>query len=284
MSWNQSVNSGPSDEPKTTTKTDSLSDDEWPTGADGIAGTHDANFFHTDSQSAQASAKNRWSVFLPLHYEPGYAYPLLVWLHSDGFNENQADHVMPHISLRNYVATGVRGNRAADAIGHCYDWHSSGAAIEKAHESVIAAVESVTDQYSINRARIVLAGYKSGGTMAMRLAMRDPSRFAGVISLGGRVPQGKSVLGNLESLRNRQIPMLWQWAMENDQFCSENLREDIQTAMMMRAKAEIRQYASDDEMNTVTLADINTWIMNNVVSSATVDSRWESSPVEFSSN
>ena len=57
------------------------------------------------------------SFFLPLHYTPSYEYPLVIWLHSNGFNENQIDHVMPYISLRNYVGVGIRGTKAADSIG-----------------------------------------------------------------------------------------------------------------------------------------------------------------------
>ena len=70
------------------------------------------------------------TFFVPVHYEANYRYPLIVWLHSNGYNENQIDHVMPHISTRNYMATGVRGTRAADAIGHRFDWHDSAAAID----------------------------------------------------------------------------------------------------------------------------------------------------------
>ncbi|NND96431.1 MAG: hypothetical protein HKN47_03770 [Pirellulaceae bacterium] len=109
-----------------------------------------------------------------MHYESNYQYPLIVWLHSDGFNENQIDHVMPHVSTRNYLATGIRGTRAIDSVGHQFEWHNSAAAIDATHEKVLCAIDEVSDRYSIHTSRIVLAGYRSGGTMAMRIALRDP--------------------------------------------------------------------------------------------------------------
>ena len=52
------------------------------------------------------------SFFLPVNYSANYEYPLLVWFHSNGFNEHQAEQVMPNISLRNYVRVGLRGTKA----------------------------------------------------------------------------------------------------------------------------------------------------------------------------
>ncbi|MBU6387985.1 MAG: hypothetical protein KGS49_18735, partial [Planctomycetes bacterium] len=43
-------------------------------------------------------------LFVPEHYESGYAYPLLVWLHSDHSSEYELDSVMHSLSMRNYAA------------------------------------------------------------------------------------------------------------------------------------------------------------------------------------
>jgi hypothetical protein len=47
-------------------------------------------------------------VFAPLHYEPNYAYPLVVWLHAEGTDEQDLSRVIPRISMRNYVAVAPR--------------------------------------------------------------------------------------------------------------------------------------------------------------------------------
>lgn len=226
------------------------------------------------------------SYFLPLHYEPNYRYPLIVWLHSDGFNENQVDHVMPHISVRNYIAAGVRGIRAADSVGHRFDWHDSPASVAAAEDAVSASIDEASEQFSVHPERIVLAGYGTGGTMAMRIAMSQPRRFAAAISLGGVMPSGRNVLSNLAALRSRRMPMLWLWGTEGRGFEPQRLKDDIRLAMMIRASVEIRQYSTEDEMDTVALADVNEWIMSRVVSdrSSVADQRWATSPTAYSAN
>lgn len=226
------------------------------------------------------------SFFLPLHYEPNYAYPLIVWLHNDGFNEHQVDHVMPHISVRNFIAVGVRGIRAADSMGHRFDWHTSGVAVAAAEESVMATLAEACDQFSVNQTRIVLAGYGNGGTMAMRIALRHPSQFAAAISLGGGMPKDEQVLSNLDQLRAHRLRMLWAWGTSGPHYCSERLQEDLRLAMMIKARLEVRQYAGDDEMDTVVLSDVNDWVMRSVVSdqSSVADDRWSTSPTVYSAN
>ena len=224
------------------------------------------------------------SFFLPLHYTPSYRYPLIVWFHSNGFNENQIDSVMPHVSVRNYVGTGIRGTRAADTMGHRFDWHDSPAAVAAAHDATCEAVEEAMQRFSIHSSRVVLAGYREGGTMAQRIAFRDPERFAGVISLGGRIPQ--SGIRNLSQLRRRRMPMLWAWGQYNAQYTDENIKSDCRLTMSIGAEVEIRQYPDDDEMNTATLSDVDDWIMRRIVAGSTIadSQQWATSPVAYSSN
>lgn len=224
------------------------------------------------------------SFFLPLHYTASYAYPALVWFHNNGFNEHQIDSVMPHISLRNYIGIGIRGTRAADSVGHQFDWHHSPAAIDAAHDAVCEAIEEASQRFSIHASRIVLAGYREGGSLAQRIAFRDPDRFAGVISLGGRVPhQG---IGNLSQLRRRRLPMLWQWSIDNPQYTDENLKSDCRLSMSIGADVEIRQYADDDEMNTVALSDVDEWVMRRIIAGSSVSDspQWATRPVAYSRN
>ena len=224
------------------------------------------------------------SFFLPLHYTPSYAYPMVVWLHCNGFNEHQIDTVMPHISVRNYVGVGIRGSRAADTMGHKFDWHDSPASIAAAHEAVCEAVDEAAERFSIHGSRVVLAGYRDGGTMAQRIAFRDPDRFAGVISLGGRIPRDRIL--DLSQLRRRRLPMLWQWGRDNEQYTTENVNADCRLTMSIAAKVEIRQYPDDNEMNTVALGDIDDWIMRRIVAESSISDsdRWSSTPVAYSSN
>jgi phospholipase/carboxylesterase len=118
----------------------------------------------------------------------------------------------------------------------------------------------------------------------MRIAMREPDRFAGVVSLGGRYPSGS--IRNVIQLRARRMPMLWQWGRQNPDFQTDLLKSDFRSLMAIGGQVEVRQYPGDDEMDTVVLADLNDWIMRRIVSgSAVTDSDcWATSPTAYSNN
>jgi phospholipase/carboxylesterase len=290
VSWNQPTESGqPESESNETDEPDDVSSAAWEAfydphhldDSDSNDSGHD-KFILSDNPWSHLTSHR--SFFLPLHYVENYEYPLVVWLHSNGYNENQIDHVMPHISLRNYIGAGIRGTKAADSAGHRFDWHESPAAIATSHDAVIEAIDEACERFSIHESRIVLAGYGAGGTMAMRIAMRDPDRVAGAISVGGRMPQG--AIRNVQQLRQRRLPMLWQWAEFNADYTAKNLQTDCRSAMAIGSQVEVRQYQGDDEMDTIVLRDIDDWIMRRIgsCSSVTTSDRWATSPTAYSNN
>ena len=121
--------------------------------------------------------------FGPLHYESGYAYPVIVWLHEAGADEYQLQRVMPLLSTRNYVGVGLRGDlRLQDGSG--YDWSLAARQLPVLMEGVTAAVDAVKRRYHINSKQVFLAGLGSGGAAAMQIGLHHPEEFAGIISLG----------------------------------------------------------------------------------------------------
>lgn len=256
---------------------------------DDVAGTASTTGDHAIDSAAPASwssALRAQTFFVPMHYEANYRYPLIVWLHSDGFNENQVSHVMPHVSSRNYLATGIRASLAADASGHRFAWGSSDAAMESAKRCVLEAINRAAEQYSVHAERIILAGYHEGGSMATQIAMQHPEMFAAAVSLGGQFETDVLSQEDRQRLRNRRLPMLWQQSIQSDRFSQNRLVKEIEMAGSIGAQLEIRHYRNDDEMNTAVLSDLDRWIMNHVVSGAPVArmSKWDSSPTSFSDN
>ncbi len=120
--------------------------------------------------------------------------------------------------------------------------------------------------------------------MALRIALRDPERFAGVISLGGRIPQG----GMSNLCQTTTSPDADALAMGTRQRSVHSGKPQIGLPheMAIGADVEIRQYPDDDEMNTAVLGDIDDWIMRRIVAgSSWLDSQqWATSPVTYSSN
>ena len=134
------------------------------------------------------------SLFAPLHYESGYAYPLIVWLHGHGGDERHLLRVMPLVSMRNYVAVAPRGTVVAaegKSPGECFGWQQSEESVPEAEQRIFDSIDLAAQRFHVDRQRVFLAGFDSGGTMAFRVAMNRPSQFAGVLSLGGAFQQGE---------------------------------------------------------------------------------------------
>ncbi|MBC7855595.1 MAG: hypothetical protein IAF94_19365, partial [Pirellulaceae bacterium] len=83
-----------------------------------------------------------YSLLAPMHYEANYAYPVVVWLHSDGGDEKQLLRVMPHVSMRNYVGIGIRASLPCEGR-RGYQWQQSSSCIltaeNRVHEAITAA-------------------------------------------------------------------------------------------------------------------------------------------------
>ena len=203
------------------------------------------------------------SLFVPLHYEKKYAYPLLVWLHGADDNERQLKRVMPGISLRNYVAVAPRGTaNCIETNTETFCWRQNEAEIIEAQWRLTASIERVQSRYNIHRDRIFVGGYADGGTMALRLALRMPHLCAGVISIGGSMPNNLAPLLNIERARGLSV-LLMQGNSSSDYSTSEFCR-DLRVLHSAGMSVAARQYPAGDELTTKMLSDVDSWLMERV--------------------
>src|SRR4051794_37667117 len=146
-------------------------------------------------------------TFLPTGYEPNYPYPLLVFLHGHGGNEETVLRLAPRVSRRNYIAIGLRGpvlvGTRPDGRGS-YAWGADGPGGTLADDYLIRAVEQTRRTYHVHSERIFLAGVCEGATVAYRFALAHPDKVAGVIALNGTFPRGGPLL-RLPAVRGLKV-------------------------------------------------------------------------------
>jgi phospholipase/carboxylesterase len=209
------------------------------------------------------------SLFVPLHYEKNYSYPLIVWLHSDGDNHRQLKRIMPLVSLRNYVAIAPRGASCEFGDDGAAGWPQAEGDIIDAQWRATQSVEIAQSRYNINPSRIFIGGYAEGGTMALRLALRMPQLFAGVFSIGGGLPQGHAPLVNVHNARGLAVMLAHGNASE--QYSTARLCGDLRLIHSAGLAAHVRQYPCGDELTTQMLSDVNHWLMERVTGSPSAD-------------
>ncbi|MBQ5788843.1 MAG: hypothetical protein IIW01_01015 [Thermoguttaceae bacterium] len=163
-----------------------------------------------ESFSPRRNGEARSSAFphflvAPIKYEKNYPYPLLVWLHDSGSSEAELFDVAPQISSRNYVAVAPRGLAASRADLVCkrsngrlvvektrretyYNWPETEEGVSQAENLVFHSIDQALAKFNVHRRRVFLLGRGTGGTMALRVALRNPREFAGVVSIDGAFP------------------------------------------------------------------------------------------------
>jgi phospholipase/carboxylesterase len=197
--------------------------------------------------------------FAPMHYEQGYAYPLIVWLHGPESNEEEVQQVMPLVSARNHVAIAPRGTQSSDRIRGAFGWGNSSADVVDAFERVESCIEIAREQFHVHPDRIFLAGYSTGGTLAMRLAMEYPELAAGAISLGGPVPRGNRPLKRINEAR--KLPLLLS-VSPGERYGLDSVMDDLRLLHFAGFSLALSLYPEGDDLTTTMLADANRWIMD----------------------
>jgi phospholipase/carboxylesterase len=198
-----------------------------------------------------------------MHYEPGYAYPLIVWLHGRGGDERQLQRVMPLVSMRNYVAVAPRGiGLPAGPRREQYSWLQTEEHIQQAEQRVFDGVDAAARKFNIASQRIFLAGFDAGGTMAMRIALGRPDRFAGVASFCGALPMGHAPLGNLVTAR--RLWVLLASGRGSLAYPAEQVCEDLRLLHSAGISTTLRQYPCGQELTPQMLADLNRWIIEQI--------------------
>jgi phospholipase/carboxylesterase len=212
--------------------------------ARGAAGRPDAVPLRTAPGQARRDVDNSDNVFMPTGFEPGYAYPLLVWLPDPRGPAFDLGRVMSRVSLRNHVAVEPRG-----AVGD--------------RETLVwQAIDKIRDRVRIDPRRIFLLGQGSGGTDAFRIACRHATAFAGVASIGGAFPHGEGLFARLDDVR--RLPML---LCCRQQATEQVLRPTDATLRLFHAAGAMlamRIYPGRHDLSKMILADVNRWLMDEI--------------------
>jgi predicted esterase len=121
------------------------------------------------------SGKSDYVAFVPASYSKDKPMRLVVGLHGCGDNAlNFAKWAVNPWDTRakqQHIGISVGGETGG---GKCWNIGGDDA-------KVMAAVEDIAKCYWIDRSKIVLAGYSSGGQLAYRVGLKQADKFAGIL-------------------------------------------------------------------------------------------------------
>lgn len=198
------------------------------------------------------------SQFVPVHYESGYAYPLVVWLESPRENNTYSLlNSMPLVSARNYVGVSLAlPNSACDPTIENQLTHP-----QSIDDAIERAIDQVASRYNIAEHRVFLAGCGSAGSSAFKIGLRNNHLFAGIASLGGAFPVEQTALGQWPHART--TPLFWTQDLKSTTFTETMLCEQLRMLFTAGFDVTLRQYPGAAP-SARTLSDLNVWIMDQI--------------------
>jgi predicted esterase len=149
------------------------------------------NFLDQNSvfwDEAKKKAKGDLLVVTPAGYESGKEYPLFIALH--GGNSNIANFKKNWFSEkmgREFIVAYVQSSQIVAMDG--YNWTED---IDLAKKEIADAYQKVVKKYPVNRDRVIVGGFSSGGVAALEVALHNTIPASGFVSLCPAKPESFS--------------------------------------------------------------------------------------------
>ena len=210
------------------------------------------------------------ATFVPENYEPGYAYPLIVWLHGSGSNERELSSLMPAISAQNYIGVALRGKLpAANSLPGTFRWSQSDNQMTSLESELHDIVIDLRRSFHIHSERIYLAGFDDGAGVALKLLLRRPEWFAGAVTLGGNVSGGDMPLKRFRELRGKRL-LIGGGSEKNGR---RTISQIVAAGRLLHSaglSVSTRIYDAGHEITPQMLTDIDHWIMSGIATATLV--------------
>jgi predicted peptidase len=125
--------------------------------------------------------QRKYGLFVPLSYNPAQKYPVIIFLHGMGEGGNDAKAPL-RVGLAPFVA-----DRAENFPFICIFPQSPDGGWNENSESakdVIAELDEVSRQYSVDQDRVSLTGLSTGGYGTWAIGAKYHDRFAALVPMG----------------------------------------------------------------------------------------------------
>ncbi len=137
---------------------------------------------------ADAEAVDVDELYIPEHYEPNYAYPLIAWLSPPAGSNGRLHRLMRMISDRNYFGVSVP---VADP--------------DTIEQQLFETFVGLRRRYHLHTERVYLLGFGDAGTCALEVGLNQPDWFAGVAAISARCPESPRLLRRYNDLGGKRV-------------------------------------------------------------------------------
>jgi phospholipase/carboxylesterase len=137
-------------------------------------------------------------------------------------------------------------------------------AVESAAHAAEQFIDEALQRYAIDRRKLVILGFSQGGTIAYRLAIANPARYAALVGLSTWfAPELKNLATDREAIE--RLPAMVQHGRADDLIEIARARDSVETLRSLRVPLTYREYDCGHEITAEGLGDLNEFLMQKVV-------------------
>lgn len=130
-------------------------------------------------KKAQKKAKHEMIVFKPKDYSGDKKYPLFIALHGGGENIKDFRNVWKSPRMESeFIVAYLQSSYVASMTG--YTWTQD---LDLTEKEIKDAYNKIIREYSVDKNRVIVGGFSSGGVASLEIIMRNSFPAAGFIAL-----------------------------------------------------------------------------------------------------
>lgn len=134
-------------------------------------------------------------------------------------------------------------------------------AINQAASDLRSFIDTACARYAIDERKLVLLGFSQGGVLAYRLALDDPTRFAGLAALSSWLPPALAS-GISATDAHGALPTLLQHGKADEVIAVARAQQSVESLRTLGVPVTYREYAMGHEINAESFGDLSTWLQD----------------------
>jgi phospholipase/carboxylesterase len=191
----------------------------------------------------QEGTKTSFFLYVPKAYTQERKWPLVVGLAEFG------------TSTKSYIESWMEEAERRGYILLCPNWHKSRDVPDAGDRWLFRLIRKVSEQYAVDRRKILLTGIADGGDYASYLGLRYPKFFSAVASVGGFLTESHENLIYYQRVKRYPIPFF----VLNGKEARPEIREDVEK---MRRYVGDLEYIEVEGLNRDTGMNVNSAILD----------------------
>jgi phospholipase/carboxylesterase len=196
--------------------------------------------------------------------------PLILLLHSVGSHEHDLFDLAQYLDPYSMVVSA----RAPNVLGpNSYAWYPveftatgpivDAVAAEDSRLILLHFIDEVIAAYQVDPKRIYLMGFSQGAIMSLAVALTQPEKVAGVVTMSGRLlPEIQPKIAEAERLRG--LPILMTHGVQDPIIPIGDARAASAYLSRLPLKLTYREYDMGHQITVESLKDIVAWLKNQL--------------------